>query len=182
MADLIKLEPIEYEDLPMLQAWRNDPEVRLICREYRLLSMEHQRDWYEKIILDTDFLMFKIKKIDSPISIGVCGWTFIDWRSRHALLSLYIGDSIWRSDDYYAAIFDALHSIAFLELNLHCVRAEVYDFDPRKSMFYNAGYKESGRRREQYYHDGRHFDIIIMDLLKSEWVAPDDKWHPQSTG
>lgn len=162
---LVKFRPVEREDLELLQSWRNDPEIRLICREYRQLSLDHQVYWYENTILDTDCMMFVITAADKGNPIGVCGWTFIDWRSRHALLSLYIGDPSYRNEDYYAAIFTELHRVAFKELGLHVVRAEIYDFDPRKEMFFKAGYKETGRRRQQYFHNGRFWDIIITDIV-----------------
>ena len=167
---LVRFHPIERDDLSLLQGWRNDPDVRLICREYRLLTILHQEDWYERVTRDTDFLMSKIEAVDSGAFIGVCGWTFIDWRSRHALLSMYIGDKDYRTDRYYAAILHGLHSVAFNELGMNCVRAEIYDFDPRKEHFYRAGYKENGRRRQQYYHNGEFWDIIITDLLRGEWI------------
>lgn len=154
----------------MLQGWRNSLEVREICREYRLLTMTHQEFWYENIVLDPDHVMFKIlNKSDDPI--GVCGITFIDWRSRHGLLSMYLAPSITNCNsrrwvEYYPAILTELKRIAFDDLNLHCLRAEIYDFDPRKDIILSNGFVETGKRRQQYYHKGKFWDIIIADVLK----------------
>ena len=181
---LVRFHQIEKDDLEMLKDWRNDPSVRLICREYRLLNDSLQEYWHDSTVHDTDFMMFKVEALKSngnkrpgelteqsePKYIGVCGWTFIDWRSRHALLSLYIGEPDYRTDDYYAAIFHELHRVAFKELDMHVVRAEIYAFDPRLEMFYSAGYEKTGVRREQYYHDGKHHDIYVMDILKRDWI------------
>ena len=166
--NLIRFAPIEREDLGMLQAWRNDPEVRLICREYRLLTMAHQQAWYDDIVLDPNNVMFKIIdcKDGRPDfeAIGVCGITFIDWRSRHGLLSIYLGLT-GAISNYYSAVLSELKRVAFDELNLHCLRAEIYDFDPRKEIILSNGFIETGKRRQQYYHKGKFWDIIIADVI-----------------
>ena len=186
---MIRFRAIEQEDLELLRDWRNDPEVRLICREYRLLNMPMQDYWFEGLLNDTTHLMYFIEATDcangtpftmkdhEPRGIGVCGWTFIDWRSRHSMLSIYIGDKEYRTEEYYAAILHELHRIAFNELNLHCIRYEMYDFHPNREYFVKAGYKKTGVRTEQYYHDGKYRDIIVMSILKEDWKCNDRNTH-----
>jgi RimJ/RimL family protein N-acetyltransferase len=170
----LTFKPIERDDLPLLQSWRNSPDVRLICREYRLLTMEHQADWYERIVLNKDYVMFKI--VIDRVPVGVCGWTFIDWRSRHALLSMYIAAPEYQTDDGYLVVLTELNRIAFDELGLETVRAEVYDFDPRANIFPQAGYRDAGVWRQAYYHDGEFRDIHLMDITSGEWRNE----HPES--
>ena len=177
---LIRFRQIEEDDLEMLRDWRNSPDVRIRCREYRLLNMPLQEWWHGSLTHDTDTLMHIIiangkgkspfKLGDSEIAIGVAGWTFIDWRSGHALISIYVGEEKYRTDEYYAAILQELHRIAFKELRLETARAEIYDFDPEKQIFYKAGYEETGRRKGQYFHDGKLWDIIVMSISKKDYL------------
>lgn len=169
---LIEFAPIERDDLEMLRDWRNNPKVREICREYRLLTMTHQEKWYDEWVLDKDHVVFKIidrlDKRPDLAPIGICGITFIDWRSRHGLLSFYIAEEPQSGkpiEEYYAAILTELQRVAFDDLNLHVLRAEIYAFDPRKEYILKAGFTETGKRREQYFHNGRFWDIIIADVI-----------------
>ena len=50
---MIKFRPIERDDLDLLRDWRNDPEIRLFCREYRLLNLERQERWFDSLTADT---------------------------------------------------------------------------------------------------------------------------------
>ena len=170
----IEFRPIESDDLLQLQAWRNRSDVRLICREYRLLNKVMQQEWFDGLLGDRSRLTYGIVHPNVPEPhrgdlIGVCGWTFIDWRSRHALLSMYIGDEQYQQDEWYLAVLDALHYVAFDEIGMHMVRAEVYDFDPRMNIFEQAGYRQTGTRPDAYFHQGRYHDIRLFHLDESTW-------------
>ena len=215
---MIKFRPIERDDLDQLRDWRNDPDIRLFCREYRLLNLERQEAWFDSLTADTTCEMYGIinderhylgvaicplcnyqwlaviqvggnitqmecpecgenhgkmevetaQEVDGQL-IGVCGWTFIDWRSRHAMLSYYIGDKEYRKGETELEVLKELHRIAFTELNLYVCRAEIYDFDPRMPVIRKSGYVETGKRVEQYFHDGSYRDIIILSLNVKDW-------------
>ena len=183
METLVKFHPIERDDLELLRDWRNSDQVRLRCREYRLLNMDDQEHWFNSMLGDSDFLMFKIEAVQiingkrpgelqgsGSIFIGVCGWTHIDWRSRHALLSMYIGDPIHDKPEYYAAILRELIRVGFQDIGMHCLRAEIYDFDPCREHILKAGFQENGKRRQQYYRNGKFCDILLTDLTVTEWL------------
>jgi RimJ/RimL family protein N-acetyltransferase len=164
---LVKFRQIERSDLEMLKDWRNDPYVRSICREYRLLNMPMQERWYESIIADTSQLLYIIEKNEHPIGAG--GWTYIDWRSRHGLISLYIGVEKDRDTETMLAVLNELHRIAFNELNLNSVKFWFYSWRDDLQVFLDSGYKEMGKFRAGYYHDGQYHDVILLDMLKEEW-------------
>ena len=72
VGELIELHAIEESDLNRLQEWRNDPEIRQYFREYRELSMEQQRLWYEeKVINDPDALMYTMRISTTGEVIGI---------------------------------------------------------------------------------------------------------------
>ena len=45
----VNLRALEKEDLELLKKWRNDKRTRTHTREYRLLNMINQREWFETI-------------------------------------------------------------------------------------------------------------------------------------
>ena len=71
----IAIRAIEKSDLPILQDWRNNEDLRRYFREYREFSMLQKEDWYEKMIFDNRFEMFMV--LDSAVRpIGAAGFTY----------------------------------------------------------------------------------------------------------
>ena len=48
----IILDRVEEKHLPQLLEWRNDPENRKFYREYRVLTIEDKKKWYNDKILN----------------------------------------------------------------------------------------------------------------------------------
>ncbi len=58
----------------------------------------------------------------------------------------------------------------FNYLNLHEIQLDVMSFNERAIRCYEkAGFKQYGRRRESEYVNGKYYDRISMDILKSEF-------------
>ena len=100
--DNISIRAIEREDLKLLQSWRNNEELRRYFREYREFSMDQKEDWYQKMIFDNRFEMFMILDSTSNLSVGVSGFTYIDWLNSHCDLHFYIGHQGQWIDEEYA--------------------------------------------------------------------------------
>jgi RimJ/RimL family protein N-acetyltransferase len=59
---------------------------------------------------------------------------------------------------------------AFMELNLHRVSLNVYEYNPRAIRSYEkAGFTVEGRQRQALNRDGRRWDMIYMGSLREEW-------------
>ena len=84
----VNLRALEEKDLELLKKWRNDKKTRVHTREYRLLNMINQYEWFESIHKQNppSSIMFGIQNQKSKL-IGVCGLTYIDWKNRHAEIS-----------------------------------------------------------------------------------------------
>jgi len=114
----IKLRAIEYEDLPILKNWRNSKFINIATREYRILNMFNQKNWYESIHNDNPpkFIMFGIENKKNKL-IGICGLTYIDWKNRNAEVSIYIGSKNWQKLKEAKDALRILETYGFGELN-----------------------------------------------------------------
>ena len=170
----IQLRAIEEEDLRILAYWRNQASIRECCREYRLLNIVNQRDWYEKMSRDRATEMFVIvtRSVTSggDMGIGVCGLTNINWKDRHAEVSIYIGTEDYLGKGYGTLALERLSEIAFGEYGLHRLYAEIYDFNgPSMYLFSKCGYKQEGTMRDAVWGRGMWWDSHIYGLLAGEW-------------
>lgn len=65
---------------------------------------------------------------------------------------------------------------AFMELNLHRVTLDVFEYNPRAIRSYEkAGFREEGRRRQLLLRNGRRWDEIEMGILREEWLKLNGK-------
>lgn len=168
------LRAIERADLPQLLLWRNRPDFRRFFREARELSMAHQDRWFENVVLnDPRVHMFAITETASGRLLGACGLCYIDWVSRGADLSLYIGADDLYIDEVFAP--DAARRLmrhGFEDLNLHRIWAEIYDFDEaKKRLFKTLGMTLDGRHREAHWAEGTWHDSLFYGILDYEFTT-----------
>lgn len=171
---LAALRAIERSDLAQLLEWRNRPEFRRYFREHRELNGEQQAMWFEKVVNgDPSTRMFSIVDLATGKLLGACGLCYIDWVNRSADFSIYIGDEGRYIDNVYAP--DAariLLDYAFLELGLHRVWSEIYDFDEsKKALFQDLKFVLDGRHRQTHWAEGKWHDSLFFGLLSDEHGA-----------
>lgn len=169
----LQFRPIEREDLEQLQIWRNSPEIRVRCREYRLLSMTDQERWFESLSGDRSVYMLMV--INDGVPIGICGLTGINWAYRNAELSIYVGPRDERGKGWGRTIVRKLLSVAFNELNLHRVWLECYQFNLHGiRLFRKCGFSFEGLLRDHVYKNGAYHPSVMMGILKTEWEEHDE--------
>jgi len=172
-AKLIGLRAIERTDLFLLRDWRNIPEFRKNFREFRELNLDNQEKWFERIVVGSqnDF-MFVIERLKDKVPIGVCGLVCVDWISRSADFSFYIGHQEQYIDDKGYALEAAklLLNYGFNNLNLHKIWMELYEFDKKKIAFFTKklSFKKDGELRDNCFEGGKYWNSHIYSLLESE--------------
>ena len=164
---MAKLVQLEKTDLQYLRDWRNSDEIRSRTREYSLLNMVNQEDWFERVSRDRSNEMFGIH-INGRL-VGVCGLCYIDWVARHAEVSIYIGDIGYRGKGYGLKVLKLLEAKAFNEFNLHRLWAEIFDNNPASiALFEKAGYTLEGAMRQHAYKDGKYRDTLLYGLVRND--------------
>ena len=165
------IRAIEIEDLPTIQKYRNDEDLRKYFREYREFSLTQIKDWYFNMIKDNRFEMFVIVDLDIDEVIGVTGITYIDWPNKHADVHFYIGkNSEWIDEKYSHTAIKLILNYGFKILNLNKLWAEIYEIDTKKLKFFkNKGFKIDATLREHYFHNGKYYSSHILSLLRKEY-------------
>ena len=166
------LRAVEEEDLSQLLTWRNNSELRKYFREYRILNMEQQREWFiQKVLNDANTIMFSIVDINDENSlIGCCGLCYIDWINRNADFSIYIGKDLSYIDQKCGPdAADLLIDYGFGELNLHRIYAEIFEFDePKRVLLKNLGFKYEGKSHDKLWFEGKWVDSENYAILSED--------------
>ena len=140
--DGIVLRAIEEKDLPVLQSWRNNDNLRRYFREWRDFSLKQKKKWYDQMIFDDRFQMFVIERADKVFSqetkmCGVAGITYVDWVNRHGDVHFYIGKGgEWIDKRIAPVAFEMILDYGFNTMNLNKLWAEIYQIDNKKLDFF----------------------------------------------
>lgn len=166
----VNLRSLEIEDLKILKKWRNDKRNRKHTREYRLLNMINQKEWFENISKDNPpkTIMFgtinKMKKL-----IGVCGLTYIDWKNRHCEISIILFKNKWQSTKEAKETISILMNYGFGELNMRRMWVEIFDTMPENiKLFESMKFQKEGTLRDKLWREGKWHNSTIFSKLSTD--------------
>jgi RimJ/RimL family protein N-acetyltransferase len=169
----VGLRAIESDDLQQLRDWRNLTSFRRNFREHKELNMINQNKWFDKVSSSANDYMFIIQSLKSEERLGACGLLYINWITRSADFSFYIGHDERYIDNSNLSLEAAelLISYGFNNLHLNKIWMELYEFDSKKIDFFSnkMGFKVDGRLRSNCFEDGRYYDSFILSLLRKDY-------------
>ena len=166
----VNLRALEESDLKTLKKWRNDKKTRIHTREFRLLNMVNQKHWFESIYKDNPpkFIMFGILSKKKKL-IGVCGLTYIDWKNRHAEISIILSQNNWQKTQEAYDTIHLLTEYGFAELNLHRLWVEIFAIIPETiTLFERMNFKKEGILREKLWRNSSWYNSFIYSMLSNE--------------
>ncbi|MEX0682046.1 MAG: GNAT family protein [Dehalococcoidia bacterium] len=170
---LVRLRALELADAERAYRWINDREVTRYLMARYPLSMENEKEWAEAASKRTGFsdLGLAIETKDG-VHIGTCGLHRGRNEDRHAELGIMIGEKEYWNRGFGTDAILTLVRFAFEQMNLNKVTLGVMGFNDRAQAVYaRVGFIEEGRSREDYYQDGRYWDVIRMSILRREFEA-----------
>jgi len=115
---------------------------------------------------------FGIEALDNNKLVGIVNLVNVSWISHNAEIgSLAIFNPEDWGKGYGADAMRVLLDMAFAVLNLNNVYLWVAGFNERAIKFYEKiGFVNTGKLREMAYRNGKRYDVIIMDILRSEFT------------
>ncbi|MHA2423362.1 MAG: GNAT family N-acetyltransferase [Candidatus Thorarchaeota archaeon] len=117
-------------------------------------------------------LTFGIESLETGNLVGIIDLGNISWISGNGEITIFaILDQDDRGKGYAMDSMLLLLDVAFNVLNLHNVYLWVVDFNDRAIDFYTKiGYKKGGHLRELAFRNSRRYNVVIMDMLKPEFI------------
>ena len=166
-----QLRPMTTDDLELVLAWRNHPEVRRYMYTQHEISLAEHTAWFARadqqpgrhlLILETDQLPQGFVNLYESGPGGIAEW------------GCYIAPDAPRGTGQ--RLGRSLLHYAFGELGLHKLCGQALGFNTRSIGFHQRlGFSQEGVLRDQH-HDGQQYhDIVCFGLLASEWQASLEK-------
>ena len=126
-----------------------------------------QSDWFDNRVRKNDNQVdFEIHDLESKKLIGHCGLYYINWISRHAEFTIYVGDMKYRSGGRGSDALRTLFKYGFEELNLNKIWCEVYDNNKAIDIYKHLGFTHEGTLRNHVYKGGTYYDAHMLSIFK----------------
>jgi diamine N-acetyltransferase len=170
VGERVYLRALIRDDLPLIQKWSNDPEIRRLTGQVQPTHQVEIEKSFEKLGSDEDRVWFIVALKDGDRAIGEAGLLrmFPAWRTTD--LSLIIGEKDEWGKGYGTKAIDLLLDYAFGYRNFHRVAVGVVGFNERALQFYEkVGFRREGIQRDGYYYNYEYSDFVMMAVLEDEY-------------
>lgn len=163
MTEII-LRTIRYDDLEILNKWKNDKEVyKFLGGGYAPTSIDEQKKWMDQMIDNSGKTKrFIIQLKDKPI--GFIGLYDIHDIHRVCSLGLYIGEKQEWGKGYASKAYKTIEEFAKNNLNIRKIKLEVVEDNKNAVLMYEKlGFKQCGKLIQERYIEGNYRNLIIME-------------------
>ena len=166
----VYLRPFGRGDLPYIQKWSSDAELRRLIGEVAPMSRAESEKWYKELLRDKDRIWFVIVLKEGDLVIGEAGLLrmFRPWRNTD--MTIIIGEKDAWGKGYGTEAGHLLLDYAFNRLGFHRISIGVVGFNKRALRFWESlGFKKEGVERDEYFYDNKYSDGIMMSILEDEF-------------
>lgn len=176
LGDGIRLRAIEKADIPRFVRWLNDPEVTRFLSFFSPLSMAMEENWFEQQLktspAEGQVFSIEVQAGDDWIHIGNTGLHQIESINRSAEFGIFIGETGYHQKGLGLAATRLTMKHGFENLNLNRIYLYVCEANSRAINTYEkAGFVHEGVLREAVFKQGCYENLVLMSVLKSEWVS-----------
>ncbi|WLD93086.1 UDP-4-amino-4,6-dideoxy-N-acetyl-beta-L-altrosamine N-acetyltransferase [Alkalihalobacillus sp. AL-G] len=166
-SDRIKLVDMDASHLDLVLAWRNQKHIRSVMYSEHVISMEHHKNWFQKIHNDKSCIV-KVFYMDG-VPMGVVNFTKIDHENSKCEWGFYIGNPKAPKGAGTIMGYLALNFI-FEELKIRKLSAEIIGINEQSVHYHTKlGFVTEGTLKDHIYKDDSLTDIVLMALFDSEW-------------
>jgi RimJ/RimL family protein N-acetyltransferase len=174
---LVRLRPLEPEDLEHAYTWMNDPEVTyFLGMRYPISRVEEDR-WLREASANNFASGVRLAiETKEGVLIGSIDLRNTSPEDRRAGLGIVIGEPEYWSKGYGADAIMTVLRFAFHQMNLNRVFLEAFESNERALACYRkSGFREEGRLRQDRFKHGRYWDTIVMGVLREEFEALEEE-------
>lgn len=173
--NLVRLRRLEASDAPAFFPYWNNYRLRQYLPTPLPSSLDDMAKYIESVnqsFSERKGFTFGIETLDENRLVGIVSLINVSWISHNGEIgTLAIFDPDGWGKGYGSDALKVLLDMAFSVLNLHSVYLWVAGFNERAIKFYEKiGFAKTGRLREMAYRNGNRYDVVIMDILRSEFV------------
>lgn len=171
---MVYLRELQIEDIDFINTWRNDKEIiDSLGANFRYINKQTDLNWFNNYQNNRNSqVRCSICLKENNEIIGLVSLTAIDNLNGTAEFHIMIGNKSYHNKGVGSLATRELLNHGFNNLNLNKIYLSVLEDNSNALRLYKkVGFKEDGVLRQHVYKNGCYKDLIIMSLLKSEYIA-----------
>lgn len=179
MNEPIYLRALEMSDLERCHAWHNDGSLfEMLGGTFRFVSTQAETAWLDRktsYAASSDEVNLAMCDKETDKHVGNIYLRHINWVSRHAELSIFIGDREERSKGYGQSAVRQLLAHAFGDLGLRKVYLTVLsDNGAAIHIYKKCGFTIEGTLKNHEFKQGQWKSLTVMAVCVDEQHCQDD--------
>ena len=168
--DPVDLHVVEESDLPFVNRWRNDPDVRRWLPRSRPETPADVESFYEADDGGMPGDGTRLLVCVDGERVGLVSLFLVEPDSSRARMGAWIEPES-QGRGYGRAAASLLVTYVFEERGLRKLVANARaDNDASRSVLEGLGFTEEGRQREHYFVAGEYVDRVVYGLFADEWT------------
>lgn len=174
VADVVLRRP-EPADVEALFEQKNDPRIANLLGGFSLgYTRTDIAEWVERHRKASGEVIWSIALAADDRCIGHVGLYGIDHRVRSAEFAIMIGDATHHGKGLGKQITRFVVNYGFEMLNLNRVQLSLLTTNARALRLYESlGFVREGVLRQAQFKGGQYLDVILMSVLRDEWLQRD---------
>ncbi|UCG04019.1 MAG: GNAT family N-acetyltransferase [Candidatus Heimdallarchaeota archaeon] len=157
----------------------NNPELQQFLSRPRIASRDEEVEWikntWERRRKGEAFI-FGIFLHEKDQYIGNVELRIDNKIAQRGGLGISIFNPNYWNKGYGTEAVKLLLNFSFSSLNLRSIELEVFAFNERAQACYRkVGFTEIGRKRQAHFLKGKFHDIVLMDILATEFTEALEK-------
>ncbi len=174
---MYKLRELERGDLDKIKSWRNDAYlIACLGAPYRYVNEDVENAWYDNYLhARNNSVRCAIVDVngEEETLLGLISLLNINYINRSGELHIMIGNTVNRGKGIGTYAVQAMVSHAFMNMNLRRIELSVLESNAVAIHLYEkCGFVREGLKRKSNYKNNAYVNMVIMGLLKEEWVDP----------
>ena len=168
------LRDLQPEDRDKLLQWRNLPEVRRwMYTDHEIQPEEHER-WFADALINPAKRFWVI--VHDGNDVGLANLDQINLQHRRCSWAFYLADPTTRGKHVGKKAASHLLEIAFQDLQLERLWCEALSTNKAAiSLYESVGMRREGLLRNHALKADGYHDILVMGVLRSEWLNLDSQ-------
>lgn len=166
------LREIERRDIPIINKWRNDPElISSLGAPFRYIGPEVDEAWFDSYLNNRRQNVRCAIIDDNDKVLGVVYLTNIDHLHRSAEFSVMVGEVDCRGKGIGSFAVKEMLDHAFFNLNLNRIELSVLTNNAAAVRLYEKhGFVREGIKRQARFKNGEYNDIYIYAILREDYL------------
>lgn len=166
-----KLRAVQDDDVMMLLAWRNHPDIRLKMYNAHIINETEHLEWWRHARERDDRRYFIYERDGEPS--GSMAITAIDGQNSRANWGFYLSPNALRGSGSRMNFLALRYVFDDLKLNKLC--GEVLSSNGKSIRLHQRlGFSTEGVLREHHRAGGKFEDVHLFGLLRDEWQRARD--------